>query len=252
MQRWKQRGDPDKYGVWSKLAPHGDRIRALVMDITDELCVGRRGDRGEALDAWRLSSAGAESQKKTAHAAEQERPCGGASHLAQRAWADCRTAGLSDDLGADEHSGHRAARPPWPLEDNHVHCRPASTPDHRALRFRGPINGASFLACPASPGPALSRAGQPLLPQGRGVHEAIERSAQPRSTCRPTAPISIPSNRSSPAPFSARSAPEPSMTSRAIGNGLEVSNRMRNLRRLNRMCSSRATTNRCEEPVRAC
>ena len=47
MQRWKQRGTikADKYGGWkkSKLAPHGDRIRALVMencDITiDELCV---------------------------------------------------------------------------------------------------------------------------------------------------------------------------------------------------------------------
>ena len=47
MQRWKQRGTikADKYGGWkkSKLAPHGDRIRALVMencDITiDEHCV---------------------------------------------------------------------------------------------------------------------------------------------------------------------------------------------------------------------
>ena len=47
MQRWKQRGTikADKYGGWkkSKLAPHGDRIRALVTencDITiDELCV---------------------------------------------------------------------------------------------------------------------------------------------------------------------------------------------------------------------
>ena len=47
MQRWKQRGTikADKYGGWKKsnLAPHGDRIRALVMencDITiDELCV---------------------------------------------------------------------------------------------------------------------------------------------------------------------------------------------------------------------
>ena len=47
MQRWKQRGTikADKYVGWkkSKLAPHGDRIRALVMencDITiDELCV---------------------------------------------------------------------------------------------------------------------------------------------------------------------------------------------------------------------
>ena len=47
MQRWKQRGTikADKYGGWkkSKLAPHGDCIRALVMencDITiDELCV---------------------------------------------------------------------------------------------------------------------------------------------------------------------------------------------------------------------
>ena len=47
MQRWRQRGTikADKYGGWkkSKLAPHADRIRALVKqncDITiDELCV---------------------------------------------------------------------------------------------------------------------------------------------------------------------------------------------------------------------
>ena len=46
MQRWKQRGTikADQYGGWkkSKLAPHADRIRALVTencDITlDELC----------------------------------------------------------------------------------------------------------------------------------------------------------------------------------------------------------------------
>jgi len=47
MQRWHQRGTikADKYGGWKKpkLAPHADRIRALVKqncDITiDELCV---------------------------------------------------------------------------------------------------------------------------------------------------------------------------------------------------------------------
>lgn len=47
MQRWNQRGTikADKYGGWkkSKLAPHVDRIRALVAencDITiDELCI---------------------------------------------------------------------------------------------------------------------------------------------------------------------------------------------------------------------
>ena len=47
MQRWQQRGTikADKYGGWKKpkLAPHADRIRALVKqncDITiDELCV---------------------------------------------------------------------------------------------------------------------------------------------------------------------------------------------------------------------
>jgi hypothetical protein len=46
-------------------------------------------------------------------------------------------------------------------------------------------------------------------------HGRLEDAAQPRSTRRPTAPISISSNRSSPSsnPFSAMSAQEPSMTS---------------------------------------
>ncbi len=39
MQRWNQRGTikADKYGGWkrSKLAPHADRIRALVAEICD-------------------------------------------------------------------------------------------------------------------------------------------------------------------------------------------------------------------------
>ena len=66
MQRWKQRGTikADKYGGWKKsnLAPHGDRIRALVMencDITiDELCVllaaegSRRSARRLATFFW--------------------------------------------------------------------------------------------------------------------------------------------------------------------------------------------------------
>ena len=85
MQRWKQRGTikADKYGGWkkSKLAPHGDRIRALVMencDITiDELCVllaaegieAKRSTLGDFLLAQGLSR-----KKKTAHAAERERP----------------------------------------------------------------------------------------------------------------------------------------------------------------------------------
>ena len=92
-------------------------------------------------------------------------------------------------------------------------CLPASRPDHRALRFRWPDQRRK-LPClgPASPGPDPVRGrhrhhGQPLLPQGRRrTRGPLRRSAQPRSTCRPTAPISIPSNRSSPSskPFSAR------------------------------------------------
>ena len=256
MQRWKQRGTikADKYGGWkkSKLAPHGDRIRALVMencDITiDELCVllaaegieAKRSTLGDFLLAQGLSR---KKRQPTPPSRSALTSRGGASHLAQRAtWADCRTAGLSRrDLGADEHGpalwpgtarrtgggGHS----PWPLEDNHVHCRPASRPDHRALRFRWPDQRRK-LPClgPASPGPDPVRGrhrhhGQPLLPTRSPAYtRPLRRSAQPRSTCRPTAPISIPSNRSSPSskPFSARSAPEPSMTSgRAIGNALD-------------------------------
>ena len=240
MQRWKQRGTikADKYGGWkkSKLAPHGDRIRALVMencDITiDELCVllAAEGIEAKRSTLGDFLLAGAESQKKTAHAAEQERPDrGGASHLAQRAaWADCRTAGLSRrDLGADEHGpalwpgtarrtgggGHS----PWPLEDNHVQSRP----DHRALRFMARSTAQASLPGSSKPWsrpcPRATSSSWTTSPPTRSpaYTRPLRRSAQPRSTCRPTAPISIPSNRSSPSskPFSARSAPEPSMTS---------------------------------------
>ena len=87
--------------------------------------------------------------------------------------------------------------------------------------FDGPINGASFLAwVQQALVPTLS-AGDIVIMDNlsshkvASVHEAIEAVGATRSTCRPTAPISIPSNRSSPSskPFSARSAPEPSMTS---------------------------------------
>ena len=62
MQRWKQRGTikADTYGGWkkSKLAPHGDRIRALVTetcDITiDELCALLAAEGIEAVGATPL------------------------------------------------------------------------------------------------------------------------------------------------------------------------------------------------------
>ena len=62
MQRWKQRGTikADKYGGWkkSKLAPHADRIRALVTetcDITiDELCALLAAEGIEAVGATPL------------------------------------------------------------------------------------------------------------------------------------------------------------------------------------------------------
>ena len=155
---------------------------------------GRRGDRGEALDAWRLSSgSGAESQKKTAHAAEQERPDVAA---ARATWRNEQPGLIAerrvflDETWARTNMARRYGRAPrsdgwwrpFPMAtgDNHVHCRPASRPDHRALRFRWPDQRRK-LPClgPASPGPDPVRGrhrhhGQPLLPQGRGVHEAIE------------------------------------------------------------------------------
>ena len=87
--------------------------------------------------------------------------------------------------------------------------------------FDGPINGASFLAwVQQALVPTLSTGDIVIMdtsPPTRSpaYTRPLRRSAQSRSTCRPTAPISIPSNRSSPSskPFSARSAPEPSMTS---------------------------------------
>ena len=67
-----------------------------------------------------------------------------------------------------------------PPEDNHVHCRPVRHDRITApCVFDGPINGASFLAwVQQALVPTLSAGdiviGQPLLPQGAGVHEAIE------------------------------------------------------------------------------
>ena len=153
-------------------------------------------------------------------------------------WADCRTAGLSRrDLGADEHGPalwpvHRAANgwwnghSPWPLEDNHVHCRPASRPDHRALSyFDGPINGASFLAwVQQALVPTLS-AGDIVIMDNLSSHKVAghtrghcRRSAQPwLYLCRPLGspdlnPIEQVFAKLS-SHCSARSAPEPSMTS---------------------------------------
>ena len=133
--------------------------------LTPASCWPTRGSRRSG----RLtisSGSGAESQKKTAHAAEQERPDVAA---ARATWRN-EQPGLTERLvflarpAADRTwpgvmAGHRAAngwwRPsPWPLEDNHVHCRPASRRITAPCVFDGPINGASFLAWdPASPGP---------------------------------------------------------------------------------------------------
>ena len=205
MQRWKQRGTikADKYGGWkkSKLAPHGDRIRALVMENCDITIgralrlAGRRGDRGEALDAWRLSSgSGAESQKKTAHAAEQERPDVAA---ARATWRNEQPGLIAerlvflDETWARTNMARRYGRAPRGervvAAIPHGHWK--TTTFIAALRhdritapcvFDGPINGASFLAW-------VQRALVPTLSAGdivimdnlsshkvAGVHEAIE------------------------------------------------------------------------------
>ena len=158
------------------------------------------GIEAKRSDAWRLSSgSGAESQKKTAHAAEQERPDVAAARatwrneqpglIAERlvfldeTWARTNMArrygrGTARRTGGGGHS-------PWPLEDNHVHCRPASRPDHRALRFDGPINGASFLAwVQQALVPTLS-AGDIVIRDNLSSHKSpaytrpLRRSAQP-------------------------------------------------------------------------
>ena len=110
----------------------------------------------------------------------------GQSHRFRRTWS-------ADEHGGRAPRGERvvAARS-GQLEDNHVHCRPASRPDHRALRLaNGPINGELPCLGPASTGP--DPAGRIVIMDNLSSHKvgtsAIERSAQPRSTCRPTAPI---------------------------------------------------------------
>ena len=205
MQRWKQRGTikADKYGGWkkSKLAPHGDRIRALVMencDITiDELCVllAAEGIEAKALDAWRLSSgSGAESQKKTAHAAEQERPDVAA---ARATWRNEQPGLIAerlvflDETWARTNMARRYGRAPRGervvAAIPHGHWK--TTTFIAALRhdritapcvFDGPINGASFLAwVQQALVPTLS-AGDIVIMDNlsshkvAGVHEAIE------------------------------------------------------------------------------
>ena len=156
---------------------------------------------------------------------------------AQRAtWADCRRLVFLDERPGRGRTwpgvmaGYRAANGWW-LAIPHGHWK--TTTFIAALRltdritapcvFDGPINGCK-LPClgPASPGPDPVRVGDIVIMDNQSpptrspaYTRPLRRSAQPRSTCRPTAPISIPSNRSSPSskPFSARSAPEPSMTS---------------------------------------
>ena len=205
MQRWKQRGTikADKYGGWkkSKLAPHGDRIRALVMencDITiDELCVllaaegieAKRSTLGDFLLAQGLSR-----KKKTAHAAEQERPDVAA---ARATWRN-EQAGLIaerlvflDETWARTNMARRYGRAPRGervvAAIPHGHWK--TTTFIAALRhdritapcvFDGPINGASFLAwVQQALVPTLS-AGDIVIMDNlsshkvAGVHEAIE------------------------------------------------------------------------------
>ena len=198
MQRWKQRGTikADKYGGWkkSKLAPHGDRIRALVMencDITiDELCVllaaegieAKRSTLGDFLLAQGLSR-----KKKTAHAAEQERPDVAA---ARATWRNEQPGLIAerlvflDETWARTNMARRYGRAPRGervvAAIPHGHWK--TTTFIAALRhdritapcvFDGPINGASFLAwVQQALVPTLSAGdhrhhGQPLLPQGR-------------------------------------------------------------------------------------
>ena len=97
MQRWKQRGTikADQYGGWkkSKLAPHGDRIRALVAencDITlDELCAvlategieAKRSTLGDFLLAQGLNRKKRQSTppNKTAPTSRRHEPPGASS-----------------------------------------------------------------------------------------------------------------------------------------------------------------------------
>ena len=163
MQRWKQRGTikADKYGGWkkSKLAPHGDRIRALVMencDITiDELCVllaaegieAKRSTLGDFLLAQGLSR-------------KKRQPTPPRSALTSRRRATWRNEqpGLIaerlvflDETWARTNMARRYANGWWRPFPMATGRQPRSF----ALRhdritapcvFDGPINGASFLA----------------------------------------------------------------------------------------------------------
>ena len=220
MQRWKQRGTikADKYGGWKKsnLAPHGDRIRALVMencDITiDELCVllaaegieAKRSTLGDFLLAQGLSrkkrqptppSRSALTSRRARATWRNEQPGLIAERLVflDETWARTNMARRYGRATARRTGG--GGHSPWSLEDNHVHCRPASRPDHRALRFRWPDQRRK-LPClgPASPGPdpvrgATSSSWTTSPPTRSPAYtRPLRRSAQSRSTCRPNSP----------------------------------------------------------------
>ena len=171
MQRWKQRGTikADKYGGWKKsnLAPHGDRIRALVMencDITiDELCVllaaegieAKRSTLGDFLLAQGLSRKKRQPTppSRSALTSRRREPLGATSNLG---WIAERLVFL-DETWARTNMARRYGRAPRGervvAAIPHGHWK--TTTFIAALRhdritapcvFDGPINGASFLA----------------------------------------------------------------------------------------------------------
>ena len=193
MQRWKQRGTikADKYGGWkkSKLAPHGDRIRALVMencDITiDELCVllaaegieAKRSTLGDFLLAQGLSRKKRQPTppSRSALTSRRREPLGATKPglIAERlvfldeTWARTNMARRYD----------RAANGWWRPFPMATGRQPRSLPPC-VTRITAPCvlwpDQRRKLPClgPASPGPDPVRGrhrhhGQPLLPQGR-------------------------------------------------------------------------------------
>ena len=205
MQRWKQRGTikADKYGGWKKsnLAPHGDRIRALVMencDITiDELCVllaaegieAKRSTLGDFLLAQGLSRKKRQPTppSRSALTSRRREPLGATSNpglIAERLV-------FLDETWARTNMARRYGRAPRGervvAAIPHGHWK--TTTFIAALRhdritapcvFDGPINGASFLAwVQQALVPTLS-AGDIVIMDNlsshkvAGVHEAIE------------------------------------------------------------------------------
>ena len=213
---------------------HDDRRDATAA------CRGARhqGERGHHLDLPRPLRP--DVQKKTAHAAEQDRP----DILKRReAWFDgpARTRSRQTGLHRRDRRGDQDGPPAWPgsegraaacrhparpLEDHHLRRRAQAHRHDRADGARRPDERRRLPGLRRAGAGAGTQArrhrhhGQPVPPtRAARCARRSRRPAQDCSTCRPTAPTSTRSRRPSPSSRRCCARP-PSAPSTAFGNAI--------------------------------